>query len=72
MSTPVLERVRQTIGVEPIFQQDNAPIHNAHLVSDWFISEGILTETWPPYSPDLNPIEHVWVRLKEKLRCSQI
>ena len=22
---------------------------------------------WPPYSPDLNPIEHVWVYLKENL-----
>ena len=23
---------------------------------------------WPPYSPDLNPIEHCWKRLKEKLQ----
>ena len=22
---------------------------------------------WPPYSPDLNPIEHAWVKLKERI-----
>jgi hypothetical protein len=22
---------------------------------------------WPPYSPDLNPIEHAWAKLKEML-----
>jgi transposase len=38
--------------------QDNASIHTAHKVKDWFEENGIQTTDWPPYSPDLNPIEH--------------
>jgi transposase len=64
----VLERTIESCW-EPgrTFMQDNAPIHKARKVMDWFESYGIPLLDWPPYSPDMNPIEHVWAKMKEWL-----
>lgn len=43
-----------------IFQQDNAAIHTAGVVREWFEEEQITTLPWPAKSPDLNPIENIW------------
>ena len=37
------------------FQQDNAPVHNSILVTDYLTKTGIKTVPPPPYSPDLAP-----------------
>ena len=37
------------------FQQDNAPLHNSILVTDYLSKMGIKTVPHPPYSPDLAP-----------------
>lgn len=54
------------------FMHDNSPIYTANKVKRWFQDIGISTINWPPYSPDLNPIEHAWSKLKEIIFISFI
>lgn len=48
-----------------IYQQDNAPIHNARRTTNWLECHGIQTIKWPPYLPNLNPIKHLQWALKK-------
>jgi transposase len=54
---------------EAIVVMDNLAAHKAEVVRDALDRAGLSYRYLPPYSPDLNPIEPAWSKLKAGLRA---
>jgi len=53
--------------LDPVFQHDNSPVHTAKIITAFLEKYNFDVSNHSLYSPDLNPIEYVWVELKRRL-----
>lgn len=51
---------------------DNLSAHTGAAVQRLIEACGARVEFWPPYSPDLNPIEKGWAKVKAALRTAKV
>jgi len=58
---------KRLCGKSWLFQQDNAPVHTAHLTTTFLKEQKIDVLAWPSLSPDINPMENVWGYLVGKV-----
>ena len=72
----VISSGMRLIGHNFILQQDNDPKHCSRVAKNYLnemAEEGVLElMTWPPQSPDLNIIEHIWGYLDRKRRSKML
>ncbi|GFX67933.1 transposable element Tc3 transposase [Trichonephila clavipes] len=64
---PHVRLFRGAIGPDFLFMDDNVRPHRTLAVEELLESEDITRMDWSAYSPDLNPIEHVWDALGRRI-----
>jgi len=64
----VEELLVPTLKRGDIVFMDNNPIHKLDEIEDAIAAAGAWVLFLPPYSPDLNPIENCWSKVKNMLR----
>ena len=61
-----------TLSSDSIVIMDNMRSHHTKAVKDLLAQAGVRYLYLPPYSPDLNPIEKMWAKIKAFLRKAKV
>ena len=64
----VRERLVPTLRKGEVVMLDNLATHKVHGVRQTIEAAGARLDYLPSYSPDLNPIENMWSKVKQSLR----
>ncbi|GAU87425.1 hypothetical protein RvY_00266 [Ramazzottius varieornatus] len=67
-ASTIEEEIKAGLSVSVSEETDNDPKHKPMLVSNWLNKYHTKQLFWAPYSPDLNPIEHLWAEVERRLR----
>jgi transposase len=75
LSTHLRPSAKQLFNQDPpeqwYFLQDNDPKHSSREITTWLHNNGITCIDFPPYSPDLNPMENLWADLARRVEEKQ-
>ncbi|RPA93462.1 hypothetical protein L873DRAFT_1830783 [Choiromyces venosus 120613-1] len=64
-------QARKLLYPDSLLMEDNTPVHDSDFTNYERQKEGINKVDWPPNSPHLNPIEHLWNIMKSRIQTQR-